>query len=137
MRHKRQPGGHATPRPTPATVFFQTPKEGPIMHTKLTASLLVAGLFLLPAAGQADDTDKSAASDYVKESMITTKIKAALATEKVSSLVKINVTTDDAGMVTLSGTTRTQADADRAEAIAKGVKGVTAVKNDIMVAPSQ
>lgn len=101
-------------------------------HT-LTTSLLVAGLLALPIAGYTDDTAKSSPKEFVKDSVITTKIKAELAAEKMSSLVKINVDTDKAGAVTLSGTAASQAAVDKAVSIAKGVKGVTSVHNDIKV----
>ncbi|WP_265942430.1 BON domain-containing protein [Dechloromonas sp. A34] len=103
------------------------------MNHKLTASFLVAGLLLLPVAGYTADAEKSTPTEYVKDSVITTKIKAELAAEKMSSLVKINVDTDKAGAVTLSGTAASQAAVDKAVSIAKGVKGVTHVKNDIKV----
>ena len=102
-------------------------------HT-FTASILVAGLLALPIAGYtADDAMKSTPKEYVKDSVITTKIKTELAAEKMSSLVKINVDTDKAGAVTLSGHAASQAAVDKAVSIAKGVKGVTSVHNDIKV----
>lgn len=103
------------------------------MNHKLTASFLVAGLLLLPVAGYTADAEKSTPTEYVKDSVITTKIKAELAAEKMSSLVKINVDTDKTGEVTLSGTAANKAAVDKAVSIAKGVKGVTHVKNDIKV----
>jgi hyperosmotically inducible protein len=103
------------------------------MNHKLTASVLVAGLLLVPVAGYSADAQKSTATEYVKDSVITTKVKAELAAEKIVSLVKINVDTDKVGVVTLSGTTTTQAGSDKAVAITKAVKGVTSVKNDIKV----
>lgn len=103
------------------------------MNHKLTASFLVAGLLLLPVAGYPADIAKSTPTEYVKDSVITTKIKAELAAEKMSSLVKINVDTDKAGAVTLSGSAASQAAVDKAVSIAKGVKGVTTVHNDIKV----
>jgi hyperosmotically inducible periplasmic protein len=46
------------------------------------------------------------------------------------------VETDDGGVVTLSGTAKTQTEADKAVAIAKATKGVTSVRNDIVVSPN-
>ena len=103
------------------------------MNNKLIASFFAAGFLLVPVAGYPADAEKSTATEYMKDSVITTKIKAELAAEKVSSLVKINVDTDKAGAVTLSGTAANQAAVDKAVAIAKGVKGVTSVKNDIKI----
>lgn len=112
---------------------FQTIKEGHTMNYKLTASFLVAGLLLLPVSGYTADTEKSTPTEFVKDSVITTKIKAELAAEKMSSLVKINVDTDKAGAVTLSGSAASQSAVDKAVTIAKSVKGVTSVKNHIKV----
>lgn len=103
------------------------------MNHKVTISCLVAGLLLVPVAGYTADTAKSTPTEYVKDSVITTKIKAELAAEKMSSLVKINVDTDKAGAVTLSGTAASHAAVDKAVSIAKGVKGVTSVHNEIKV----
>jgi hyperosmotically inducible protein len=103
------------------------------MNNKLTASILVAGLFLLPVTGYTADAEKSTATEYVKDSVITTKVKAELAAEKMSSLVKINVDTDKHGAVMLSGTAASQSAVDKAISITKGVKGVTSVKNEIKV----
>ncbi|MFM4703385.1 BON domain-containing protein [Aeromonas bivalvium] len=122
------------------------------MNHTLSTCLFVTGL-LLPLAGHAaelnDDTDAvqsmpsestartSSAMEYVEDSVITTKIKAGLAAEQVSSLVNIHVDTDEAGEVTLSGGVVDQAALDKAVAIAMGVEGVTSVKNDIKVATDQ
>jgi len=106
------------------------------MNTKLAASLFVAGALMLPIAGYtADgDSDRSSPKAFVKDSVITTKIKAELAEEKLSSLVRINVDTDNKGMVSLSGTAASQAAADKAVSIARAVKGVTSVENHIKIA---
>ena len=105
------------------------------MHTKTTAALLIAGALALPFAGYAADGDKDRSSPkaFVKDSVITTKIKADLAGEKMSSLVKISVDTDNNGVVVLSGFAGDQKAIDRAVAIARGVKGVTNVQNDIKI----
>jgi hyperosmotically inducible protein len=103
------------------------------MKARLAASCLVAGALLLPIAGHTADTEHSKPAEYVTDSVITTKIKAELAGEKLSSLVKINVDTDNNGAVTLSGTATSQSAADKAVSIAGGVKGVTSVHNQIKI----
>jgi hyperosmotically inducible protein len=70
---------------------------------------------------------------FVKDSVITTKIKTKLAEKKLASLIHIKVETDDHGVVTLSGTAKSQAAADRAVVLARSVKGVTSVDNQIEV----
>jgi hyperosmotically inducible periplasmic protein len=105
------------------------------MNAKLAASLLVTGALMLPVAGHAadSDSDRSSPSAFVKDSVITTKIKAELAEQKLSSLLHISVDTDKKGMVVMKGTAETKEAADRAVAIARGVDGVTSVKSSIRV----
>ncbi|MBK7900847.1 MAG: BON domain-containing protein [Azonexus sp.] len=105
------------------------------MNSRLAArfGFILAAALSLPLATHAADATGSTATEYVKDSVITTKIKAELAEEKLSSLVKINVDTDKKGAVTLSGSAASQAAIDRAVAIAHGVKGVTSVRNHIKV----
>lgn len=105
------------------------------MNTKLAASCLVAGALMLPIASYAADADSNRTSPkaYAKDSMITAKIKAELAEEKLSSLVRIRVDTDNRGRVSLSGTAATQEAADKAVLIAHRVKGVTFVQSKIEV----
>jgi hyperosmotically inducible protein len=107
------------------------------MNIKLAASLLVAGALALPIAGYTapgdGDTDRSSPSAFVKDSVITTKIKAELAEERVSSLVRINVDTDANGKVVLGGTAPNQKAVDKAVSIAHAVTGVTSVQNNIQI----
>ena len=105
------------------------------MNTKLAASCLIAGALMLPIASHAADADSNRTSPkaYAKDSMITAKIKAELAEEKLSSLVRIRVDTDNRGRVSLSGTAATQEAADKAVLIAHNVKGVTFVQSKIQV----
>lgn len=103
------------------------------MNTKFAASCFVAAAMLLPVAGHSADTVATSAKVFVKDSVITTKIKADLAAEKLSSLVKISVETDDKGMVSLGGTAADQSAVDKAVSIARGVKGVMAVENNIKI----
>jgi hyperosmotically inducible periplasmic protein len=107
---------------------------GDTMKTKLVATCIMAGALMLPAVGFAADSDASSAKTYVKDSVITTQIKAELAGKKLVSLVNINVDTDNSGMVTLSGTVPSKSAADNAVSIARGVKGVTSVENHIKIA---
>jgi len=104
------------------------------MRTRIAAGLAVAlaSVLWLPLAGHAAEGTDSAKT-VVKDSVITTKIKTALAAEKASSLVKIGVETDGAGAVVLTGTVTTKARSDQAAKIAAAVKGVTAVDNRIQV----
>jgi hyperosmotically inducible protein len=105
------------------------------MNTKLVTTCLLAGALILPIAGYtADgDTDRSSPKAFVKDSIITTKIKAELFEERMSSLLHIRVDTDKKGVVVLSGTAENQNAADKAVSIARKVKGVTSVQNNIKI----
>ncbi len=106
------------------------------MKTRFAATCFLLGAFLLPVAVHAADGDKDRSSPkvFVKDSVITTKIKTKLAEEKLVSAVKISVDTDNKGMVVLSGTAKTQAEIDKAGAIARATEGVVSVQNDIKIA---
>jgi hyperosmotically inducible protein len=106
------------------------------MNTARFASILVLGALLLPLPGQAAE-GTSAAKTAIKDSVITTKIKTELAAEKLSSLVKISVETDDKGVVVLSGSAANQAAIDKAVSIAQSVKGVTSVESRIKIAAAK
>jgi hyperosmotically inducible periplasmic protein len=72
---------------------------------------------------------------YVKDSAITTKVKAKLAAKHLSTLTRIKVDTDENGVVWLSGRAPTQDASDLAAMIAKNTEGVNSVHNDIAVQP--
>ncbi len=107
------------------------------MTIKTTSAIacFVAAILAAPAAVNAaeHDTDRSSPKAFVKDSVITTKIKAQMARDKQVSALHIKVDTDNKGLVTLSGKARSQEEADRAVSIARGVKGVVSVENDIQV----
>ena len=106
------------------------------MYTKLlVASVIAVSTYLPIAAYAAEDMDKDRSSPkvWVKDSVITTKIKTELAAKKLSSLAHIKVDTDANGYVLLSGNARTAAEVSQAESIAKGVQGVKSVENRIQV----
>ncbi len=104
------------------------------MHTKLATSLII-GALLAPVAGYAaEKTVTQNVKETVADSVITTKIKAEYAKDKVVDVLDITVDTDDKGVVTLSGTAKSKAQADQAEKIARETKGVTSVKNNLKIA---
>jgi hyperosmotically inducible periplasmic protein len=77
--------------------------------------------------------DTESAGTYVKDSAITTKVKAKLAEKHMSTLTKVSVDTDKNGVVWLSGTAPTKDAKNLAGLIAKDTEGVSAVHNDIEV----
>ena len=106
------------------------------MNARLASACLLSGLLMTSLVAIADDdadTDRSHPTTFVKDSAITTKVKTKLAGEHLSSLASIHVDTDANGVVWLSGTAKTQADIDKAVAIARGTEGVVSVKNELKV----
>jgi hyperosmotically inducible periplasmic protein len=106
------------------------------MKNKLAISCVVFGMLLGSAVALADEDSAAAgthAKAFVKDSAITTKIKAKLAAEHITSLGRIHVDTDTDGVVWLRGTAGTQEAADKAEAIARETEGVKAVHSHIRI----
>lgn len=105
------------------------------MKTTLATTCLVAAMLMAPVVSQAadSDADRSQPVTFVKDSTITTKVKAKLAANHPASFVHVKVDTDKDGVVWLSGVARTQAEADRATSIARNTDGVRAVKNNIEI----
>lgn len=102
----------------------------------LTALVAVAPLCVsIATAAQPADSDTSHPGAYVKDSVITTKVKAKLAAKHMSTLTDIKVDTDNQGIVWLSGKAPTKDASDLAAMIAKDTEGVTSVHNKIEVAP--
>jgi len=79
------------------------------------------------------DTDRNKPATFVKDSVITTKIKTKLASEHPGSLKHVQVDADKDGTVWMSGTVNSQEEIDQAIAIARHTDGVKSVKNDLKV----
>jgi osmotically-inducible protein OsmY len=78
-------------------------------------------------------TDKrESTGEYVDDSVITTKVKAAIFDEPSLKLMQINVETFK-GVVQLSGFVDSAKSIQKAGEVARGVKGVVSVKNDLVI----
>ncbi|MDD5322278.1 MAG: BON domain-containing protein [Methylococcales bacterium] len=93
-------------------------------------SAFFLALTLLTAAGCASTQKHEGTGEYVDDSVITTKVKAAILHEPSLSSAEINVETFK-GVVQLSGFVNSSADIAKAVAVARGVGGVKSVKNDM------
>ena len=101
---------------------------------KFLASAFMIGAFLTLIVGFSADKDSdSSVGEFVKDSVITSKIKAKLATEKDVSAMDITVDTDKNGVVVLGGTAGSQTSKDKAHSIAHSIEGVTKVMNHIKI----
>ncbi|MFL6660501.1 MAG: BON domain-containing protein [Massilia sp.] len=87
---------------------------------------------LLAVAGCASTPTREGTGEYVDDTVITAKVKASLFNEPTLKASEINVETFK-GDVQLSGFVADPRDAARAAEVARGVKGVTSVKNDVRV----
>ena len=85
------------------------------------------------AAGGAFAGDKMKSDQPVTDTWITTKVKAELAKDKSTKANEIHVTTKD-GVVMLDGAVTSEAEKEKAETDAKGIKGVVSVTNNLRVA---
>ncbi len=100
----------------------------------LATSLLLAGVMAGPLAiAQDADTDRAHPKAFVKDSVITSKIKSKLAAQHITSVGRIHVDTDQNGVVWLSGSARSQEAIDRAVAIARETEGVKDVQSTLKV----
>ena len=70
--------------------------------------------------------------EYIDDSVITAKIKTQLAADDFLKSFQIGVESRK-GIVQLSGFVNSQAAVDKAGQIARGVKGVISVRNDLIV----
>jgi hypothetical protein len=99
-----------------------------IFSNRLSTFFLAAAL--ISVAGCASTSTKEGTGEYVDDTVITAKVKAALLNDATVKSREINVETFK-GVVQLSGFVQEQADATKAAMLARGVKGVMSVKNDI------
>jgi len=94
------------------------------------AGLAVLAVVLLLAACQS--TTGRTLGENIDDAGITTTVKAKLAAEKIATLTRIDVDTNQ-GVVALNGTVQTESMKMRAEQIARQVKGVRDVINNLRV----
>lgn len=100
--------------------------------SKVFASFLAIFMLIAVIAACASTRTQSSPGEYVDDSVITTKVKSMLASDDLLKSFKISVETYK-GVVQLSGFVNSQKAVDKADEITKNVKGVTSVKNDLIV----
>lgn len=104
------------------------------MKTKSILPTLLALTLTLGAcvsiSGCASTPTSESTGEYIDDSVITTKVKAAFAKDKTVSAMAISVETFK-GVVQLSGFVTSSEEKAAAERVARTVKGVTSVVNNI------
>lgn len=88
------------------------------------------------SAGQKVDSSMNKVGNFMDDSTITAKVKAALVDHDSIKSTDISVKTDQK-VVTLSGFVESQAQAEEAVKVAKGVEGVTSVSDKLHVRDSK
>lgn len=93
-------------------------------------SAFVLAALLVSMLGCASGPQKEGTGEYVDDTVITAKVKAAILDEPSLKVAEINVETFK-GRVQLSGFVKTRTDMNKAVEVARRVGGVTSVTNDM------
>jgi len=99
---------------------------------QLFVKMLICIGLITAFTGCASTQKQSSTGEYVDDTVITTKVKAAILDEPALKVLQINVKTFK-GEVQLSGFVDSQASVSKAGEIARNVNGVKSVKNDLIV----
>jgi osmotically-inducible protein OsmY len=91
--------------------------------------LFLAAL-LVSAVGCASTSNRESTGVYIDDTVITTRVKSAILNEPSLKVLQINVETYK-NVVQLSGFVSTSAEMSTAVDLARSVKGVSSVKNDM------
>jgi len=97
-----------------------------------TLATFFASLVLMATLGCAATRTHEATGQYIDDSAITTKVKAAILHEPGLKVAEINVETFK-GVVQLSGFVSSREDIDKAVKLARGVSGVKSVTNNMQL----
>lgn len=95
-------------------------------------SALFLAVALASVVGCASTAKQEGTGEYVDDTVITTKVKAAILNESTLKVAEINVETFK-GIVQLSGFVSSQAAANKAVELARAITGVKSVKNDMRI----
>ncbi|PSJ16136.1 BON domain-containing protein [Nitrosomonas supralitoralis] len=103
------------------------------MHfLKLVTILFLINILFIPAIASAEEVS---VGEFVKDSAITTQIKAKILTSKDIDSLHIKVDTDNDGIVVLTGAVKSTAEKDKVHNIAHSVDGVRKVLNRLIIDP--
>jgi len=100
------------------------------MNTFKRLSVFFLAIVCASILGCAGSPTQESTGEYVSDSWITTKVKTALAEDPQVKAREVNVETFK-GAVQLSGFVISHAAMNQAVHVARGIKGVTSVTNDM------
>lgn len=104
------------------------------MFIRTTLIAAMTAVVLLTTSGCAVNRGQETVGAYIDDAGITTLIKSRFVENKQVDAASIKVETLN-GTVMLSGFAKNATEKNTAESIARGVKGVKSVKNEIAVRP--
>lgn len=102
------------------------------MNARNRWSALFLALAFVSALGCAGNSKQESTAEYIDDSWITTKVKAALVESPAVKATEVNVETFK-GSVQLSGFVSSHAAMAEAVRLTNGVRGVTVVRNDMRI----
>jgi hyperosmotically inducible protein len=106
-------------------------------NLKFIISLFLISIFFAPAIVFAEDKDSEfRVGEFVKDSAITTQIKAKILAAKDIDSLHIKVDTDNNGVVVLTGAVKTTAEKEKVHNLAHSVDGVKKVLNKLEIHPN-
>jgi osmotically-inducible protein OsmY len=106
--------------------------ESTTMNTFKGISAFLVAITMMFMLGCASTTKHEGTGEYVDDTVITSKVKAAILEEPGLKSAEIKVETFK-GVVQLSGFVSSRANVNKAVEIARGVRGVQSVKDDMLV----
>lgn len=113
--------------------FIVTNSQGQIeMKYSNYISAAILAIVCTMALGCAGSPTQESTGEYLSDTWITTKVKAALVNDSVVKSTEVNVETFK-GIVQLSGFVSSDAAMDQAIIVARNIEGVTSVKNDMQI----
>lgn len=93
---------------------------------------LAFAILFLTLAGCAGSDNRSSTGEYIDDTVLTTKVKAAIFGDDTLASSEINVETFR-NVVQLSGFVSSQAQIETAVRVARAVEGVESVRNDMQL----
>lgn len=102
------------------------------MNAIKAVSACLFAIALITAVGCAGSSTSESTGEYIDDTWITTKVKAALVDDSLVKATEVNVETFK-GVVQLSGFVSSQEAMDQAVIVAGNIKGVSSVNNGMQV----
>lgn len=102
------------------------------MNFKNMTRIILAVAFSALLAACAGTSKQESTGEYIDDTVVTSRVKSVLLNDPAVSGLAINVETYK-GTVQLAGFVKTVTERNRAVQLARDVKGVRQVKNDILI----